>query len=55
MNDSVTTVKKVYESKCPKCGNLQYVVGRDINTGDIMCRCHEVRTDSPVFKGWEQK
>ena len=39
--ETSTTIKKTYESRCPKCGNIQYIVGRELTTGDIMCDCHK--------------
>ena len=36
MFNLITTIKPVIESKCPTCGNIQYVIGRELTTGDIM-------------------
>ena len=41
-------IKEVYVGKCPKCGNIQYVIGRELTTGDIMCKCHEKKTVTDI-------
>ena len=38
--ETSTTIKKTYESRCPK-GHIQYVVGRELTTIDVMCDCHK--------------
>jgi len=43
------TLKESYTVSCPKCGNILYVVGREIWTGDIFCTCHRVKTFTPVL------
>ena len=35
---------------CAKCGNILYIIGREINTSDIMCNCERVITDSPFLR-----
>lgn len=47
-----TTIKsgESWVVKCPKCGNILYVIGREINTCDIMCNCHRVITSSPFLR-----
>lgn len=55
MYKTVMNNQTVIESKCPECGHLLYLIGRDTSTVDVKCTCHVIRTNTPVFKGWEQK
>ena len=35
------TPKKVIEEKCPICGGYIVILGREMRTDDVFCKCYE--------------